>query len=157
MRLASAKYTLKDLRFACASSTSLRQVIEKLGLACSGANASTIKKLIAKHEISTIHFSLSSKSRSGNNLSDILVKDSPYRWSRDLKRRLVKFGLLKNLCYECGISEWRGRQITLQLDHINGDPSDNRLENLRILCPNCHSQTETWGMKKRQMVPSYSG
>lgn len=50
----------------------------------------------------------------------------------------------------CGIgNEWNGKPLTLQLDHINGDHSDNRLENLRILCPNCHSQTSTWGMKSR--------
>jgi hypothetical protein len=60
------------------------------------------------------------------------------------KARLLKEGLLKNECYECGINEWRGMPLPLQIDHINGHNKDWRLENLRILCPNCHSQTETY-------------
>lgn len=64
-----------------------------------------------------------------------------------IKRRLVEAGLLANVCSECGLSEWRGKRLAVQIDHINGDPRDNRLANLRMLCPNCHSQTETFGSK----------
>jgi hypothetical protein len=63
---------------------------------------------------------------------------------KTLKSRLITAGLLKNECYKCGISEWLGKPLSLDLDHINGINDDNRLENLRILCPNCHSQTETY-------------
>jgi 5-methylcytosine-specific restriction endonuclease McrA len=62
-----------------------------------------------------------------------------------LKRRLLKAGLLPSTCQECGLDEWRGRHIPLELHHINGDGKDNRLENLTLLCPNCHSQTDSWG------------
>jgi hypothetical protein len=62
-----------------------------------------------------------------------------------IKRRLLEEGILKNTCGECGISEWRGRTLSVQIDHINGDCSDHRIEKLRMLCPNCHSQTETFG------------
>jgi hypothetical protein len=61
-----------------------------------------------------------------------------------LKRRLLAAGLKVDACEECGISEWRGRPLTLALHHRNGDGRDNRLENLALLCPNCHSQTENF-------------
>jgi hypothetical protein len=62
-----------------------------------------------------------------------------------LKSRLRQDGLLPDACEECGLSEWRGRPLTLQLHHRNGDGLDNRIENLMLLCANCHSQTENWG------------
>lgn len=63
-----------------------------------------------------------------------------------LKDRLMKAGLLRPECYECGLTEWRGKPLSLELHHLNGKGRDNRLENLHLLCPNCHSQT-----------PNYSG
>lgn len=76
-------------------------------------------------------------------LDQVLVKNSTYSRSQ-LKKRLIKEGLLEYKCINCDIAEWRGSEITLQLDHINGVHNDNRLENLRLLCPNCHSQTNTF-------------
>ena len=64
-----------------------------------------------------------------------------------VKRRLLHAGLLKNECSECGISEWRGKPLSVHVDHINGINDDHRLENLRMLCPNCHSQTATYGAR----------
>ncbi len=69
-----------------------------------------------------------------------------------IKSRVIEDNLLEYKCLECGIvNEWKNELIVLELDHINGNPKDNRLENLRFLCPNCHSQTETnhRGMKKK--------
>lgn len=68
----------------------------------------------------------------------------------NVKRRLLGAGLLENRCQECGLSEWLGAPLTVQIDHINGIRGDYRLENLRMLCPNCHSQTETHGIRNRR-------
>jgi 5-methylcytosine-specific restriction endonuclease McrA len=62
-----------------------------------------------------------------------------------VKVRLLRAGILKNVCSNCGLTEWLGRSVTMHLDHINGIHNDHRLENLRMLCPNCHSQTPTYG------------
>ena len=62
-----------------------------------------------------------------------------------LKNRLLKAGLKKNRCERCGITEWQGQPLSMQLHHINGDGKDNRLGNLELLCGNCHSQTPNYG------------
>ncbi len=65
--------------------------------------------------------------------------------SADLKKKLIEEGYIEDVCVECGNEgEWNNKPIILELDHINGDRFDNRLKNLRILCPNCHSQTPTF-------------
>ena len=77
-----------------------------------------------------------------------ILSESKSRTS--IKRRLLDAGLLENKCDECGLITWRGRPISIQLDHRNGVRNDHRLENLRMLCPNCHSQTSTFGTKNRK-------
>jgi DNA invertase Pin-like site-specific DNA recombinase len=70
-----------------------------------------------------------------------------------LKQRLLKAGLKENRCEQCGISEWQGEPLNMQLHHMNGDGRDNRLENLRLLCANCHSQTDTYGGRNGHRRP----
>ena len=62
-----------------------------------------------------------------------------------LKGRLLREGLKENRCEICGITEWLGKPLSMELHHVNGDGKDNRLENLQVLCGNCHAQTDNWG------------
>jgi 5-methylcytosine-specific restriction endonuclease McrA len=64
---------------------------------------------------------------------------------RNVKLRLLRLGILENRCSVCGLSDWQGKPLIVHIDHINGIKDDHRLENLRMLCPNCHSQTQTYG------------
>lgn len=83
------------------------------------------------------------------DIKEILVENSPYKNATKLKERLIKEGIKEYKCEnpECGLSEWHGKPISLQIHHINGNHHDNRLENLQLLCPNCHAQTDTYAGK----------
>lgn len=84
------------------------------------------------------------------SLEELLVKNGPYIGSSRLKKRLLKAELLEYKCDVCGnTGEWQGKELSLQLHHINGDHNDNRLENLILLCPNCHSQTDNFTSKNK--------
>lgn len=75
---------------------------------------------------------------------ELFVEGTP-RNNGHLRSRMYRLGLREPTCTDCGLSEWRGRPLTLQLHHINGNRNDHRLENLALLCPNCHTQTSNWG------------
>jgi HNH endonuclease len=81
-------------------------------------------------------------------LGNLLVANRK-RNRHHVKLRLLDAGLKLPRCERCGLSEWQGRPLALELHHVNGDGLDNRLENLSLLCPNCHSQTDTWGGKNK--------
>ena len=143
-------WTLDDLKNAVYSSTSVRQVIVKLGLIPAGGNYEHVQRYITKHKLSTKHFKgqgwlkgIKRPYDTAQPLKEILVKDSTYQTYK-LKIRLFKEGLKEKRCEECGWAKYSidGR-LPLELDHINGDKHDNRLSNLRVLCPNCHSLKTT--------------
>ena len=71
-----------------------------------------------------------------------------------LRKTIIREQLLPYKCAICGITEWQGKTLSLELDHINGENNDNRLENLRFLCPNCHSQTTTYGARNQKLTES---
>ena len=90
------------------------------------------------------------------SLDEILVEDCNFSRSH-LKKRLLKEGLLENKCDKCGQEpEWNGEKLVMVLDHRNGVNNDNRLENLRLLCPNCNSQTTTFAGKNKTRMKKYS-
>jgi hypothetical protein len=82
-------------------------------------------------------------------LKEILNGDHPYYQTFKLNKRLIKENILENKCDECNIVDWNDQPISFHLDHKNGISSDHRLDNLRLLCPNCHSQTTTYCGKNK--------
>ena len=92
-------------------------------------------------------------SNNKKTLDSLLIKNSPVVNRTHLKHRLLREGYLKNRCEWCGIGpKWRGKPMTLEMDHINGDNKDNRITNLRILCLHCHSQTPTFRRPKKSLA-----
>lgn len=91
----------------------------------------------------------------GNNnsqkipLRDILDGKYPEYQTFKLKNRLIDENIKNNECEICNITEWNGKPLVMQLDHIDGDPHNHKLENLRMICPNCHCQTDTWCGKNK--------
>ena len=128
-------------------SKSFSEILRKQNKTISGASVKLLKQKLDTYRIP--YSFIKEIDAQPIPLEEILQKDRPYK-SQNLKRRLVNTGILKDECCLCGQSNiWNGKALTLQLDHINGDHNDNRIENLRILCPNCHSQTETFGNKRK--------
>lgn len=143
-------------------STSIRQIIQKLNLSETGGTYANFKKIIRYYNLDTSHFtghgwskgltkdnneSLKKSSINKRFSSDVLFSENspPSIVGCQLRERLIEEGR-EYKCEKCGLkAEWEGKKLTLQVDHINGINNDNRKENLRFLCPNCHSQTETWG------------
>jgi hypothetical protein len=141
------KYSEAEVRAAVESSRSVAETLRKLSLRAAGHNPRTVKRLIAHYGISTAHFdpglARAFPPRPAKPLEEILVRDSTYHRGH-LKRRLYEAGVKHRECELCGQGEaWRGATMALILDHINGVPTDNRLENLRIVCPNCAATLDT--------------
>lgn len=157
------RYTKELLTPIVKESTSWAHVLRTLGLKPTGGNYRNIQKWVRYHNIGTDHFCASwnkgSTYKSDPRVlaiskkisipdSEVFIKNGrPMVGSKIVKRLLDQGWEYK--CYICGLVDWLGKKITLHLDHINGDHCDNRKENLRFLCPNCHQQTDTWGNSKR--------
>jgi hypothetical protein len=143
-------YSDEEVRQTLASSGSLAGAQRLLGRKPSGAGYRFLRRQIVDLGIDTSHM-LGEGWRLGSRrppvpalpLSFYLVKGRKYA-SEKLRRRLIEEGIKAHRCECCALEEWLGKQISLELDHKNGDRFDNRLENLRLLCPNCHAQTDTY-------------
>ena len=150
-------WSKNELLKAVKNSFSLRQVIKNLGLQPAGGNYAQINKFIKQYKIDNAHFKGKGWNRGMTGvgtprltLEQILTKNNTFQ-SYKLKKRLFKVGLKPQHCEECGWNKTTpdGR-LPLELDHINGDNHDNRLVNLRVLCPNCHSLKPTHRGRNRK-------
>ncbi|MFD3681587.1 HNH endonuclease [Streptomyces sp. NPDC058613] len=140
------------LRNAVAASQSWAEALRRLELPDNGGWRSSLKAWVLESQLDTSHFLGQAHGRGKRGQAparppeDILVKHDGKRRTRtsSLRRALREIGVLE-CCDTCGTPpEWLGDPMTLEIDHINGDWSDDRRENLRLLCPNCHSITSTW-------------
>ena len=159
-RMFVPRYTEEEARIAVAESCCYSEVLRKLGLRPAGGNHRVLRKYVDEiWRIPTDHFDAAARRILRLNrseplpLEEVLVTGSTYSRST-LKRRLFEAGLKARRCEMCGQDEtWHGKQMSLILDHINGVPDDNRLENLRIVCPNCAATLETHCGRKNRLAP----
>lgn len=143
-----ANYQLKNGKNCCSKRPAGCDVLKELNRAGTTKAYTSGKRLPMK----TVYKNLPSETKNRMNWAkgktithnaDIFTENSKYS-NEMVKQRIVKDNLLEYRCIKCGVDSWQGETIVLDLDHINGNNRDNRLENLRYLCPNCHSQTDTY-------------
>ncbi|MFJ9945979.1 HNH endonuclease signature motif containing protein [Streptomyces erythrochromogenes] len=155
------RWTRKVLEEAVCASSNMYEVLRRLGLDAVGGNHTHISRRVRALGIDTTHFTGQPRTdrtrdnRRRRTAAEILCVDhSPHPRrtpSSMLRRALLELGI-EDSCSECGTAPvWMGAKLPLEVDHINGDWRDNRPENLRLLCPNCHSTTDTYrGRAKRR-------
>lgn len=150
--------TKEELEILLKECNTISEILRRLNLNTHTSIRKTFKTLIKKYNIDDTEFILKSKNFIKNNIKKsknlkyenevIFIENSSYIGGSSIKKRLFESNLLKEQCCLCGqLPIHNNIPLTLQLDHINGIHNDNRLENLRILCPNCHTQTHTWGTR----------
>lgn len=143
-------WTTEQLAAAVKASRSVRGVIDRLGLRVCGGNYNNVQAYAAKLGLDTSHWTGQGHrvgsgvpTRPAAPLRQVLVRHR-YCQSGKLKRRLLSEGIFQRRCAWCGRKSWLRKPIPLELDHIDGDHLNNEIENLRLLCPNCHAQTPTY-------------
>ena len=143
-------YTIDDVRKAVGDNKSIAGVLRQLGLKPLGGNYRTVNRIITDNQIDTSHFTgkgwnvgLAFKPNKGITETDIFIQRSTYKCSWRLREHYKKITGI-NFCERCKMEMWQGQPIPLEIHHINGDSTDNRLDNLVLLCPNCHALTNNY-------------
>lgn len=155
-------YKLSDEQFVelIKKSLNISEVLFKLGYSVRGNSwgFSQIKKRMTDLNLDSSAFkgksALVSKNKHREIKAEDILKPNCKHLRSVLRRYIIKNNLIPYKCAICGCIEWQGKTLSLELDHINGINNDNRLENLRFLCPNCHSQTTTYGSRNQQLNQS---
>jgi hypothetical protein len=148
------QYSKELLENICKNNYSYRQCLHQLGLKGSGGNYACIKKKIKEYDIDISHFTLQAWNRGKKighkrSLEEYLSnKQSITSWK--LKRRLLKENIFEHKCCNCLQETWLNQKIPLELHHIDGNHSNNNLENISLLCPNCHALTDNYRSKNRK-------
>jgi hypothetical protein len=139
-----------ELAAAVKASKSLAGVLRSLGLRVGGANYSSLRSAIRRLGLDTAHWTgqghrkgLKTPVVAAREISSLLMRGSNYSNSR-LRRRLLAEGYFQHRCIGCLLTTWMGEPVPLELDHIDGDRDNNAIENLRLLCHNCHALTPTF-------------
>jgi hypothetical protein len=147
------KYTDEQLIQAVKDSGSIRQVLQKINLREAGGNYESTKQRIATLNLDTSHFHgmkwNKGKTLPKRNPIESYLINGKLVQSNKLKLRLISEGLKSHKCEMCGLTKWNGLPAPIELDHIDGNRYNNQIENLRILCPNCHAQTDTYRGKNK--------
>lgn len=156
------RYTKEWLEELCAESFSYAEVLRKAGRKQGGGAQDTLKRKIAEYEIDISHFTgqgwnghSNTTTKSGPNekyqLEEVFCKNSPVT-QKVLRGYVERHNILEYKCVNCGCDgNWQGGKISLEIDHENGDNTDNTVENLRYLCPNCHALTDTYRGKNKAL------
>lgn len=151
-------YKLSDEQFVelLKKSSTISEVLFKLGYTVKGNSwgYSQVKRRMDDLNLDYSIFKGKSAVIKTNKLNNVrkedILKENCKHQRTVLRRYIIKNNLIPYKCAICGCTEWQGKTLSLELDHINGANNDNRLENLRFLCPNCHSQTSTYGSRNQQ-------
>lgn len=155
-------YKLSDEQFVelLKKSSTISEVLFKLGYTVKGNSwgYSQVKRRMDDLNLGYSIFKGKSAVTKTNKLNNVkkegILKENCKHQRIVLRRYIIKNNLIPYKCAICGCTEWQGKTLSLELDHINGINNDNRLENLRFLCPNCHSQTSTYGSRNQQLNSS---
>lgn len=155
--MSGRKWTDRQFIEAVRTSLSYADVMRKIGLKSIGSNYETVKRKIKEFNLDTSHMTGQAWNQGDRykpvkgvqSLETILIKNSFYKSTYCLKYRLLKEHRKEYKCECCGNTEWMGKPIALELHHINGIKNDLRIENLQLLCPNCHAFTDNYRGKNK--------
>jgi Zn finger protein HypA/HybF involved in hydrogenase expression len=149
----------EEFKTLVSKSNTIADILRHFGMNNKGGNHNTVKRRAKEENIDLSHISLGRGSNKGKrfapkkSINEYFCENGTIN-RNSLKKRIIRDKLIEYKCAECGLlDQWNNKKITLQLEHKNGIPNDNRLENLCFLCPNCHSQTDTYAGKRFKKPP----